>query len=125
MKPCDGCGIMFQPRNSRHRFHSSECRKAGPGNRIFRPNRAALETQIQAMATGPEHRALIHSCRALADVLDAQAETAKFDDKAWREYRLALKGLREAVDDGGTPDPLSDWISASRGEIRDTENTRT
>ena len=83
-------------------------------------NRAALETQVEAMATGPEHRALIQSCRTLADHVDS---LDYFDDKAWREYRLALDALMEAVDDGG-PDPYDNFIEGLRSKVRDTEDAK-
>lgn len=82
------------------------------------PNRKALEIQVEAMATGREHRALIEACRSLADRVD---RARGFDDKAWREYRLALKELREAVVDGGT-DPDGDIAGELRDAFRNPTN---
>lgn len=88
--------------------------------------RRALEQQVEAMATGREHRALVEACRAIADRIDELEARGGFPDKAWREYRLALKELREAVtDDGSSSDSIEEWITASRGEVRDTENAGT
>lgn len=89
------------------------------------PNRAALEEQIEAMATGREHRALVESCRQLADQVDRSIARGGFSDKAWREYRLSLRALREAVADGGDGDPIHSWIDQSRGKVRDTEDAGT
>ncbi|HEX7099673.1 MAG TPA: hypothetical protein VF377_10560 [Acidimicrobiia bacterium] len=121
MRKCEGCGIEFQPRNSRHRFHSTDCRIQHQwGRRNFGPNRKALERQIQAMATGPEHSAHIEACRHLADVVDALTQENRFSEKAWREYRLALDALREAVKDaGGGPKSFEQLVSELRAEIPD------
>ena len=53
----------------------------------FGPNREALEESLRALAVQPQHRVLVQACRSLASLVD---EAAEFDDKAWREYRLAL-----------------------------------
>jgi hypothetical protein len=83
------------------------------------PNRAALEIQIEAMATGREHRAQLQACRALADQVDAMRV---YDEKVWREYRLALRDLREAVADGGT-DPDADIPGELRATFRNPTDT--
>lgn len=84
------------------------------------PNRQALEEQIEAMATGQEHRALVEAARSLADQVDG-AEF--FDDKAWREYRLALTSLREAIGDGGS-DSFDDLTQKLRGaQVPDAEDS--
>lgn len=82
-------------------------------------NRAALEEQIDAMATGREHRALVESCRVLADVVDA---LEVFDDKAWREYRLALAALREATGDNA-PDSFESLTEELRAKVPDSEDS--
>ena len=80
-------------------------------------HRVALEKQIEAMATRIEHRALVESCRALADLVDS---LDCFDALVWREYRLALKALGEAVTDGGS-DPANEFLADLRASIRHTE----
>lgn len=55
----------------------------------------ALESSVAAMATGPEHTALIELCRVAAQAVD---DTEFFDEKMFREYRLALNDLMGAVD---------------------------
>lgn len=82
------------------------------------PNRRALEEQVEAMATGQEHRALVEAARSLADRVDGLVEMDIFDDKAWREYRLALTSLREAVGDGGSSE--DDIVAELRAEVRDS-----
>lgn len=77
------------------------------------PNRQAFEEAIRAMATGPEHSAEIQACRHLADRVDEVIARGGFDDKAWREYRLALRSLREAVADGDT-DPVEEALNRLR-----------
>lgn len=100
-----------------------EAVEAGPPHGL---QRRALEEQVEAMALGKEHRALVESCRALADRVDYLGSIEAFDDKAWREYRLALKALTEAVtDDSSSPDSFEKWLSDSRGEVRDTEDAGT
>ena len=114
MRACHRCGSKFQPVHSRHRFCSSECRRG----KVVLAHRVALEKQIEAMATGIEHRALVESCRALADLVDSLDH---FDALVWREYRLALKALGEAVTDGGS-DPTDEFLVDLRASIRHTEN---
>ena len=80
-------------------------------------NRDALEEQVEALATGREHRALVEVCRGLADRVDAEEG---FDDALWREYRLNLKALREAVSGGG--DDTFDLVAELRAEVRDSED---
>lgn len=79
-------------------------------------NRAALESSIQHLATGPQHEALIEHCRSLADLMDLsqrsicpECERFAYDDKVIREYRLALGVLYRATggDDG---DPTPGWL---------------
>lgn len=66
---------------------------------------AAVDEAVEAMATGTEHRAHVEACRSLAARCDFEiAEGYGFDDKLWREYRLALKALREAVTSGSDDD---------------------
>jgi len=77
------------------------------------PNRQALEVAIRALATGPEHAAEVQACRHLADQVDEVLARGGFDEKAWREYRLALKSLREAVADGDS-DPIQEAIERLR-----------
>ena len=71
------------------------------------------------MALGREHRALVQSCRGLADELD---NMSSFDADVWREYRLALKALGEAVEVGGDSDTLAEFFSL-RGSVRDAEES--
>ena len=75
----------------------------------FGPNRAALEEAIEQLATAPQFRALVQSCRALADRLDGRGVCLEcgagfFDDALWREYRLWVKQLMEATAGGDSDD---------------------
>lgn len=79
-------------------------------------NRAALERQVEAMATGPEHAALVEGLRSLADVVDHG-----FDEKAWREYRLMLTELREACA-GDDTDALQGLFDKLRAPVSDSED---
>ena len=79
-------------------------------------NREAFDEQAEAMATGAEHRALVTACRHLASWCDEEPG----NDKAWREYRLALRLLEEAVSDGGSD--AFDLVSELRAEVRDAED---
>ena len=81
------------------------------------PNRAALEATVEALATGREHLALVEAARQLADVVD---QSVRFDDHAWREYRLAIQNLMGAVDDG--PDPYADLVAELRASVHDGED---
>jgi len=84
-------------------------------------NRAGLERTIAALATGLEHSALVEACRSLADRVDLIEGMGGFDDKAWREYRLALTGLMEASsgDDSGLDREIAELRSASMGHPSD------
>ena len=83
------------------------------------PNRAALETALTALATSREHEALIQSCRGLADVLD---RLGSFDDRVWREYRLALKILMGTTS-SDADDQIASLVNEMRAEMGDTTNT--
>lgn len=75
------------------------------------------------MATGREHRALVEACRGLADRLDVLEAAGAWDDKAWREYRLALVELTKAVVNVSGTDPLADAVEEMRAEVRNTQDT--
>ena len=79
---------------------------------------AALVVQVEAMATGREHRALVAVVSDLAALLDA---SDVFDDKMFREYRLALKDLEE-VCSGDSTDPYRKFLEDLRSdtEVRDS-----
>jgi len=64
------------------------------------------------MATGREHRALVAVLMELAVLLDA---SDGFDDKLFREYRLALKDLEE-VCGGDSSDSYSEFLAGLRGD---------
>ena len=72
---------------------------------------------VAALPTGPEHAALIAACQTLADQLDA-AEA--FDDKLWREYRLALKALMERAAGGTEDDDFDAEFDSLRTEVGNT-----
>ena len=115
MRICEFCGAEFEAKHSRHRFCSAECRlgRVEVGSHV-----AALVVQVEAMATGREHRALVAVVSDLAALLDA---SDVFDDKMFREYRLALKDLEE-VCSGDSSDAYQDWVEGLRSgsEIRDS-----
>ena len=120
MAKCEGCGVEFQPRRKGHRFHSTDCRiQAQWGRKKHGPNRKALEVQITAMQAASEHAALVESCRQLADVVDAQVANSIFDDKAWREYRLALAELGKAVNAGDGSQSFQEFQASLRASIPD------
>lgn len=80
------------------------------------PQRAALEAAVAALVTGPQHAALIESCRAIADFIDG---CPVFDDKAWREYRLALKALYDHATGGGDEDDFDREFDELRTTVGD------
>lgn len=81
----------------------------------LKPQRMALERSLTAMATGPEHAALVELCRSLADTVDA---AGYFDDKLWREYRMALRSLMERAT-GGSADDFDAEFDALRTSVGD------
>ena len=115
MRVCEFCGAGFEAKHSRHRFCSADCRRGRveAGSHV-----AALVVQVEAMATGREHRALVAVVKDLAALLDA---SDAFDDKLFREYRLALKDLEE-VCSGDSTDPYRKWLEDLRSntEVRDS-----
>ncbi len=78
-------------------------------------NRKALEVSLTALAVYDEHKALVESARSLADMVDA---SDVFDDKLWREYRLALVNLMDAG--SGGVDELAAEIEELRSTMGDT-----
>lgn len=83
-------------------------------------HRQAVDAMVEALATGQEHGALIESCRSLAVLVDA---VPAFDDKLWREYRLALKALMDRMPDAASSDDFDAEFDALRAEVGDTANT--
>lgn len=83
-------------------------------------HREAVDCTVAALATGPEHAALVESCRALADELDQSLE---FDEHMWREYRLALKALMDRMPDGGSDDDFDAEFDALSTEVGDSSNS--
>lgn len=83
-------------------------------------HRQAVDAMVAALTTGQEHGALIESCRSLADLVDTDPA---FDDKLWREYRLALKALMDRMPDGAKDDDFDAEFDALRAEVGDTANT--
>lgn len=61
--------------------------------------RASLEVSVGALATQPEHAALVEAARFAADCVDASDE---WDERRVREYRFALKALMEATAHAGS-----------------------
>lgn len=80
--------------------------------------RGAVERQVEALATGAEHSALVEACRQLADQIDASDSV---DDKLWREYRLALTLLMGETrpDGGGDGDPWAELEKRLRATVDD------
>ena len=115
MRTCEFCGAEFEAKHSRHRFCSADCRR---GRVEMGVHVGALVVQVEAMATGREHRALIAVLSDLAALLDASDEV---DDKMFREYRLALKDLGE-VWSGDRVDSYQEFLAGFRGgpEVRDS-----
>lgn len=74
------------------------------------------------VGSGAEFAALVEACRSLATRIDA---TARFDDKLWREYRLALAGLMGAVRDGRSDeyDAISTEFADLDAALGHTKNT--
>lgn len=72
--------------------------------------RLALERSVRSLAVGAEHAVLVESCRRLADEVDGMVV---FDDRVFREFRLAVGVLMEATADGG-----SDAFEAALAELR-------
>lgn len=103
----------------------SRCRRPGDpycaqhAATVVGPNRAALELAVSALATARQHEALVESCRGLADVLDMLSAGGRFDDRAWREYRLALKALMGATS-SDADDGIDSLVDAMRAEMGDT-----
>lgn len=90
----------------------------------------ALDASVEAMATGPEHGALVALCRSLASSMDVSAgvwcsecERGGWDERLWREYRLALDQLMKAVEFDGRSDldeKLDEFLS--RAPLDDSED---
>lgn len=83
-------------------------------------HRAAVDAMVAALTTGQEHGALIESCRSLADHIDSWPE---FDDKLWREYRLALKALMDRMPDGAKDDDFDAEFESLRTKVGNSANT--
>ena len=115
MSTCEFCGAEFEAKHLRHRFCSAGCRR---GRVELGSHVAALVVQVEAMATGREHRALVAVLSDLAVLLDA---SDVFDDKLFREYRLALKDLEE-VCSGDSSDAYQDFVDGLRSgtKVRDS-----
>lgn len=79
----------------------------------------ALERQLQAMGETDAVAADIGLARGLAAQIDAEGGSAEL----WREYRSALKQLREALGDDGIDDSVSDLLQRlGRPGLRDRED---
>lgn len=87
-------------------------------------NAEAVELALRSMTTGPEHAAMVQSVRALAARLDYLDGVGAFDDKAWREYRLAWSVLWEATKRDGT-DPYDEFLKGLRTPVGDTSDSDT
>lgn len=85
---------------------------------VFGDNRSALESALEALAIQPHHAPIVALCRDLASWVD----DPRFNDKAVREYRLALGLLMEATA-GGDTDDFGKWIEELRSPVGDPENT--
>jgi len=80
----------------------------------------AVEMMVEALATGPEHAALIEACRALARTVDESG----FDDRLWREYRLALKALMDGASGGSDDgDAFDEEFKRMRAAVGDAEES--
>lgn len=83
---------------------------------VVLPHRASLERTVAAIVTGPEHSAMVELCRSLADSVDA---AVAFDDKLWREYRMALRALMDRTS-GGSSDDFDAEFDALRTSVGDS-----
>lgn len=90
----------------------------------FGRQRSALEATIAALPTGVEHAAHVETCRGLADLLDS-LPLAAFDDKLWREYRLALRALFDGATGGPDDDDFDAEFDALRAQMGDSAKPRT
>lgn len=83
----------------------------------------ALEVQLKAYRASDLWAAEVEMCRGIAKALDL----AEFDAYMWREYRQALKALREVLrDDSGGQDVEdldAQWDAIGRSDIRDSEES--
>jgi hypothetical protein len=85
----------------------------------FKTQRVAFDESMTALATGPEHAALVAACRRLAAIIDGLDE---FDAAVWREYRLMLSELMTATsgEGDGTIGDLFEEINKRAAAVRDT-----
>lgn len=67
----------------------------------------ALERQLTAWGETDIAAAEIEAARGLADLLDSGHVGSEF----WREYRFALKAVREALGDDNIDEGISDLLA--------------
>lgn len=88
------------------------------------PNRLAVDELVEALPPDSKVAAVmpfIEAVRTLAEIVDSHLPG--FDDKAWREYRLALRALREETSDGGSDQ--FDIVTELRASLGDSENANS
>lgn len=83
-------------------------------------HRVAVDQMVEALATGPQHAALVEACRSLADAVDAVTE---FDDRLWREYRFTLRALLERASGGSHNDDFDAEFESLRTEVGNSADT--
>lgn len=78
----------------------------------------ALNRQIDVLTETDSAAAEIELARGLAELLDSGQVGAEF----WREYRFALKAVREALGDDGIDEGISDLLARlGDPDVRDPE----
>lgn len=83
----------------------------------------ALEVQVKAVGFSDGWAAEVQLCRGLALAVDGEPDDANL----WREYRQALKALREVLrsHDSDTPEDLDAELEAvGRPGVRNVEESR-
>lgn len=80
----------------------------------------ALERQLSTLGETDIAAAEIQAARGLAELLDSGQVGSEF----WREYRFALKAVREALGDDSVDEGIADLLARLGGpDVRDTADT--
>lgn len=81
----------------------------------------ALDAQLAVLGETDVAAAEISSARGLAALLDNTPDL----EWAWREYRFALKALREVLDVGGVDESVQKLLGRlGRTDVRDAPHPR-
>jgi hypothetical protein len=85
-------------------------------------NADALEVQVRAVGVSDVWAAEVELCRGLARAVDSNPD----DPNLWREYRQALKALREVLrshDSEPSEDLDAEFASVGGSGVRDVEES--